>query len=402
MSPKDIFAPEDNNEQKMDQAKPMRLQNSHKAAIVILLLSVAWMASGLLKGDEEQAAVTATAGGETASVSKASVKPVRVRVSTLNSEEHVRKITVLGRIEADVSVDVRAELAGRVAEVVAQKGNGVAVGDVLVKLDPENLPALLSEAKARLRQREIAYESARKLSKGGYSSQLNVAQAKADMEAARAQVSGMQRDLDNATITAPIAGIVNDLPLEAGDYIDKAGAIVAHLIDLNTMIAVCAVTEHDIDAIDLGGNAMVRLPGGRELAGVVSFISKSSNMQTRTFRVEVSLPTPDQSVPEGVTAELRLPTERVVAHNITPALLTLDDSGALGVKTVDANNRVVFYAVEMIADTKDGIWLTGLPDTVRVISVGQEFVTPGQVVEPVEGALPSAVILGDAKVGEGN
>jgi len=393
MSPKDDFGPNAGSGAAVDKKTSIRLQPSHKTAIVILLIAVLWMVSGVFKDDETAAleetatATTEVPGEGTATATKAEDEPVRVRVTTVHSEEHTRKIAILGRIEADKAVNVRAEVPGRVSEIVAQKGMPVTAGDVLVKLDPENLPALLAEARARQKQREIAYESAQKLSKGGYSSKLSVAQSKADLEAARAQVSGMQRDLANATITAPITGVVDSLPLEAGDFIDKAGAIAARVINLTTMVAVGEIAERDISAIELGGAATVRLPDDRVLSGVVSYIAHSSNALTRTFRVEVTVAVPDQSVPEGMTAELRLPMERVVAHHITPALLTLNDSGAVGVKSVNADNTVEFHAVEMVSDSEDGIWLIGLPDEVRIITVGQEFVIEGEVVEPVEGAL---------------
>ncbi|MBL4613421.1 MAG: efflux RND transporter periplasmic adaptor subunit [Magnetovibrio sp.] len=386
MSPKGEFNSSSETAQVTQKIKGagMRLQSSHKTAIGILALAVVWMLSGVYKSDE---AATASNDDGAAQAIEAETPPMRVRVALITSEEHVRKIAVLGRIEADKSVNVRAEIPGRVSEIIAIKGAQVAVGDVLVKLDPENMPALLAEARARMKQREIAYDAANKLSKGGYSSRLNVAQAKADMEAARAQVSGMRRNLNNTTIIAPIAGIVDDLPMERGDFIDKKGAIVARVIDLTTMIAVGEVTERNISSISLGAVAQVRLPDDRELNGTVSYIAKSTNAMTRTFRVEVTMAVPDQSVPEGVTAQIRLPMAQVVAHKISPALLTLNDNGVLGVKTVTLDDVVEFHEVKMIADTEDGIWLTGLPHEVQVITVGQEFVSAGQTVVPVQEAL---------------
>jgi len=402
MTPKDNFDPTQEQSQDTPLTRKRGLQAPFKTAIAIALLVVLWMASGILNDTEN---ANGAVGVDTANgVAQATQEPAetRVRVSTVTSEEHVRKIAILGRIEADKAVFVRAELPGRISEVVTKRGARVEAGDVLVKIDPENLPALLAEARARLEQRKIAYQSAQKLSKGGYSSQLNVAQAKADMEAARAQVSGMQRDLNNTTITAPFAGIVDELPVEAGDYNDKAGAIVARLIDLTTMNAVGEVVEHDIGFIDLGGMAEVGLPDGRTLSGQVSFIAQSSNAMTRTFRVEVTLAVPDHSVPEGVTAELHLPLERVVAHKITSALLTLNDEGAVGVKTVNDDGEVVFHPVEMVSDAADGIWLTGLPHEARIITVGQEFVTEGQTVTPVQGELKTQNASVGLVGGEGN
>jgi len=387
------MSPEDNFEPSLEQAvnrsttKGKRIQNSHKMAVAILVLAVLWMVSGLLRDDTATTGAVPVETVQGANAAKAEPKKPHVRVTTITSQDHIRQIAILGRIEADKVVTVRAEVPGRVAEVVVKKGAEVEAGDVLIKIDPENLPALLAEARARLEQRKIAYNSAQKLSKGGYSSQLNVAQAKADMEAARAQVSGMKRDLANTTITAPLAGVVDDLPMEAGDYMDKAGAVVARVIDLRMMIAVGEVTERDVGNIELGGAARVRLPDDRVLEGAVSYVSKSSNTLTRTFRVEVTVAVPDRSVPEGMTAELHLPMERVVAHKISSALLTLNDNGAVGVKTVDDAGIVVFYPVEMVSDTEDGIWLTGLPRHAQIITVGQEFVAEGQAVIAVEGEL---------------
>ena len=405
MSPKDNFEPTSEQGLDMPSDKTRGLQTSHKTAIAIALLAALWMASGMLNDTENTTgavAVDAMNDAVTASEVSSEATETRVRVSTVTSEEHVRKIAILGRIEADKAVFVRTEVPGRISEVVVKRGARVEAGDVLLKIDPENLPALLAEAKARLEQRKIAYDSAKKLSKGGYSSQLSVAQAKADMEAARAQVSGMQRDFQNTTITAPFAGVVDELPVEVGDYNDKAGAIVARVIDLGAMNAVGEVVEHDIGFIDLGGVAEVGLPDGRILNGQVSFVAKSSNTLTRTFRVEVKMEVADGSVPEGVTAELHLPLERVVAHKISSALLTLNDEGAVGVKTVNIDNVVVFHPVEMVSDATDGIWLTGLPHEARIITVGQEFVAEGQTVIPVEGELKTQHSAVGLVSGEGN
>jgi len=387
MSPKNNHKPSVEQAVNSSSVKGRRIQSSHKMAAAILLLAVLWMASGLFNDDTATTGAVPAETIQDANAAMAEPKKPHVRVTTITSQDHTRQIAILGRIEADKAVTVRAEVTGRVAEVVATKGAKVDTGDVLVKIDPENVPALLAEARARLEQRKIAYESARKLSKGGYSSQLSVAQAKADMEAARAQVTGMKRNLDNATIKAPLAGVVDDLPVEVGDYIDKVGVSVARVIDLTRMIAVGEVTERDIANIQLGGAAHVRLPDDRVLEGTVSYVSRSSNTSTRTFRVEVTVAVPDGSVSEGMTAELHLPMERIVAHKISPALLTLNDNGSVGVKTVDEAGIVVFNSVKMVSDTQDGIWLTGLPQHAQIITVGQEFVAEGQAVIAVEGEL---------------
>lgn len=378
MSPKDQFTPL--------KAKTntgwSRLQSPHKTAIVIAVLAVLWMVSGVFKSTDSSL---------DGALKVAETVTTRVRVVTITGQQHTPLITVMGRIEADKAVNVRAQVLGRVQDVVAAKGDRVEAGDVIVRIDPEDRAQRLAEAQARLKQQEIAYESARKLSKGGYSSKLNVAKAKADLEAARAQATRMQRDFDNATVTAPFAGVIDTLPAQVGDYFDKAGGLVARVIDLSTVNAVGQVAERDIGRIALGKAAQVRLPDGRVLDGTVTYIAQASNALTRTFGVEVTINVPDNSVSEGITAQISLPMDTVFSHKISPALLTLDDAGQVGVKTVDTDGKVQFHPVRIVSDARDGVWLSGLPVQTRVISVGQEFVREGQTVDVVEGDLSTMI-----------
>ena len=60
----------------------------------------------------------------------------------------------------------------------------------------------------------------------------------------------------------------------------------------------------------------------------------------------------------------------------------LNDNGVVGVRVVE-NGIVRFMPVQIVSDGPDGMWVTGLPDGVDVITVGQEFVSDGQRVKPV-------------------
>jgi hypothetical protein len=95
------------------------------------------------------------------------------------------------------------------------------------------------------------------------------------------------------------------------------------------------------------------------------------------------VPNADKRIIQGLSTELRLPVADLPAHLVSPAILTLADNGDIGVKTLNAENIVEFHPVTIVADGPDGIWLAGLPEKVTFITVGQEFVQPGQKVQPV-------------------
>jgi multidrug efflux system membrane fusion protein len=79
---------------------------------------------------------------------------------------------------------------------------------------------------------------------------------------------------------------------------------------------------------------------------------------------------------------MKIPVESMSAQKISPALLVLDDSGQMGVRVIDAKDVVEFYPVEILRDEIDGIWVTGLPEVSRLITVGQQLVVSGEVVDP--------------------
>lgn len=73
----------------------------------------------------------------------------------------------------------------------------------------------------------------------------------------------------------------------------------------------------------------------------------------------------------------------MLAYRVAPSLLTLDTNGELGVKIVNASNRVAFYRVKLARSEANGVWVTGLPDSANIIVVGQGYVLNDQLVESV-------------------
>ncbi len=267
------------------------------------------------------------------------------------------------------------------------KGQRVEAGDALVRLAMDDREAKVRQARALVDHWQAAYRASRTLRRDGFSPELKMAEDLARLEEARAYLAAAELDVARTTITAPFAGIVEDVPVEIGSYVQTGGpdgsSTVATLVDLEPLIVIASVTERDHPAVDVGTTADIRLVTGEHLTGRVRFVASTANPQTRTFDVEIETPNAGGQVREGVTAEVVLHAGEVIAHRVSPAILTLNDDGMLGVKAVDDDDRVVFHRVTIVDDTPDGIWLSGLPEAVTLIVVGQEFVREGQRVAPV-------------------
>ncbi|MBM3571249.1 MAG: efflux RND transporter periplasmic adaptor subunit [Alphaproteobacteria bacterium] len=344
-------------------------------AIAISVAATAWVLSGQIGASEKPQPRRVLAQFE------AQLAPVRVRWQ--DAEAFRSAIVLSGHSEANRKVDLRIETTGRITAVGADKGTLLGKGDTILRLTPDDREPRLIEARSLLRQRQIEADAARQLQQRGFRPDTQVAAAEAALEAARAQLARIELDMARATLRAPFAGILDRRPAEVGAYL-KEGDLVATLVDLDPIVIVVHASERDIGKLRPGLAGEARLMTGETVAGAIRFVAVAADPATRTFRVEFAVPNPDRRLVDGVTAQLRLPTVQIHGHLISPALLSLAEDGAVGVKTVGANDIVVFTVIEIVATVPDGVWVRGLPDRARLITVGQEFVKPGQRVQPVD------------------
>ena len=268
--------------------------------------------------------------------------------------------------------------------------------------------ARVQEAKSRLSEAQINDNAARRLAEDGYASETRVAAtdaavrgaeaalvsaeaqlkssrsglesaaagieaANAGIESARAAVAAAEKEMDRLSITAPFAGLLESDTAELGALL-QPGALCATVIQLDPVLLVGFVPETEVARIQLGALAGARLASGIETTGNVTFLSRSADPTTRTFRVEVNVPNPNLAIRDGQTAEIVIGAEGASAHLLPQSVLTLNDEGDLGVRIVAEDMTAQFVPVTLLRDTPEGIWLSGLPEQADVIIIGQEYV----------------------------
>ena len=77
---------------------------------------------------------------------------------------------------------------------------------------------------------------------------------------------------------------------------------------------------------------------------------------------------------------MHISTQPILAHKITASVLLLTDEGNIGVRTVNSESKVEFHSIQIIKDTADGLWVSGIPQFSNLIVQGQGFVENGQTV----------------------
>ena len=354
-----------------------RLHRSHYIAIGIAIAILLWFATGIFSGPNGNGD-----NRTAAEVDAANTVVPRVRVTESQATMRQSFITVRGRTEAKRAVHVRAETQGRVVDLPVEKGQQVKTGDVLCRLQIDARDAQLAEARALVQQRKLEYDAARQLAAKGHRAPTAVAGNKAAFDAAQARLKQMEIELSQTKIVAPFDGIFDERPVEVGDYM-RTGDVCGMVVELDPLLVVGQVSEDRVGAMRIDTPGTARLITGETVEGRIHFVAKTADPATRTFRVELEVPNADFRMRSGVTAEIVVPGQEVLAHRIPSSIIALNDNGTVGIRTVNQEGRVSFQPIQLIDDTPEGLWIAGLPDKVTIITVGQDYVIDGQKVEAI-------------------
>lgn len=336
------------------------------------------MALGLIEPEEEAPAILSLE--EEAEQAEAAQF---VRVAAFQAEDLPMVVQLRGRTQANATVAARAETSGIVKAVHVTKGQEVAEGDLLCTLDQGTRLARLATAEAQLEQARADLANNVALRERGVAAANTARQFEVGLLAAQASFDDAKAELDRTEIHAEAAGIIQD-PLASVGASMSPGGECATIVQLNPMLFIGEVPEARVGQIDVGEPAQVTTVTGQQMIGNVRYVSSLANSATRTFTVEIELPNPDYAIRDGVTTEALIQVDTVRAHLVPQSVLTLDTDGTLGVRSV-ANDVVAFHPVQIVRDTREGVWITGLPELVDIITVGQEYVQAGQTVATSRG-----------------
>jgi multidrug efflux system membrane fusion protein len=361
-------------------------QKSWLISAGIVVAITLWLASGQFSAEGDDAIVEDAATGVTTAKNA-------VRVRTQSAEEVMRMIVVNGNTAPARIVRLAAETDGRIVHVGADRGASLERGDIIVRLDERDRAARLSQAQATVKQREVEYEARERLKSESYVSEAQLQESVALLEMARAELTRAKLDLEYMTIRAPFAGALQARAVEVGDFV-KRGDPIATYVDNRTIIVNANLSEYDARFVNVGDTAAAALATGETVRGRIRYVAPVADEGTRTFGVELEVDNKERALRAGGTAELRIPAESVLAHRVSPSLLTLDDAGNVGVKIINDAGKVEFIVADIALSTNEGVWLAGLPETATIITVGQGYVASGTVAVAVpESDVETAVAI---------
>lgn len=357
---------------KLSKIKNFLSERPFLISIVMLLSTILWMASG---GKPVQEDI----------VSEIDAPLTKVKVEHLDLVTRKETVSMFGKTEASKSVAVVSEAQGQIKFIYKYEGDTVKKGELIAIVDPRSLVEKLNHSKVSLKLAEIELDAAQELHKTSNYSRVSLVKAEAKKALAESEFQVSERALRDTAIFASFDGVLNESYIEEGSYV-SFGTKIYQLSKLDPISTRSFVTERQVKILEVGQKSQVTTIGGQIFEGVVRYVSKVADEKTNTYRVEVGIDNTDLELLSGMSVKVVVPTKSGQFTKISPALLSLDEEGNVGIKVVESG-VVKFIPVDFSKSESDGIWITGLPESSRIITLGQGFVRDGDKVDAVEGGV---------------
>jgi multidrug efflux system membrane fusion protein len=300
----------------------------------------------------------------------------------METENIFRSVRITAKTMPSRSVELKAETSGTIHSVTAKRGSTMDRGDEIAAIELNDRLERLEQAKASLSQARFEYDAAERLEERDLRSASQVAQALSALRGAEQMVRAMELDIEYTRIQAPFDGVLQERFVEVGDYLG-VGDPVARIIDIDPIVVAGEVTEDQVGRLKPGQHGVAVLQDGRLVEGYLRYVASEASAEARTFLVELEVANPQLAIHAGVTASIKIETEEVRALRVDKGLLATTDEGRIGIKVVDADNRVRFIEADKQELGPDSIWITGLPDKIRIITRGQGYTLEGDLVDVV-------------------
>lgn len=304
---------------------------------------------------------------------------------------------ISGALSARREATVRAEVGGALQEVLAEVGQAVRKGRVLGRIEARTLTDAAASARSAVTSEEQALATARRereraaaLVKGGAIAQREaeaaedaVTSAEARVADARSRLASAEKALSDATIVAPLSGIVSTRPVNAGDIV-SVGDELFRIIDPSSMRLEASVPSEALGALRVGGAVSFQVRGypGQTFTGSIERISPAADPVTRQVSIYVSIPNKGGQLVAGLFAEGRVIQAAAKGLVVPLSAIETTEEGTSVTRVRDGKSERVTVALGLRDEETERVEVTsGLTEGDVLLTGAGRGVTPGTPVE---------------------
>ena len=311
---------------------------------------------------------------------------VNVSVLDIASESNVPDtFTIPATVEPNQTVVIAAEISGRIERVRPREGELVDTDQLLIELNTDLILPQVAIAEAQVHRDRILYDRLRGLIEQNAASKQDLDDAASALAVSQASLDEVRARLERCRIFAPVSGVLNDLFIEEGEYVDPGGR-VARIVQTNPVKVVAEVPERDIHYFSTGQPAQVLVEDTdtpTTLTGTITYISELADNQSRTTRMEITIDNTEKRIRSGQLVKVRLTRRFLEKAIFIPLLAVIPMEDTYSVYVVDADTaRRKTVTLGMIKEDRILV-LEGLVTGDQLIVSGHRFVASGQKVNIV-------------------
>ena len=301
----------------------------------------------------------------------------RALVTTIpvQREDFKHYVEIQGTVESDEVATVTVETPGRLTMQRMEVGDRVRKGQLVAKVDLEQLDKQLAELQTQLDLATDVYNRQKRLWDQNIGTEIQFLEAQTRKESLEKTLETIRFNQNKANVYAPISGVVQTVNLKAGE-LASPGLPIAMLMDTRDLKVVADVPEKYLSAVKRGDVVTVRFPAlNKEVDAKVTRIGSTINPANRTFEVEVDMPNRDGELKPNLLAEMRINDETLEnAVTVPVPLVQQEVSGRNFVYVVAQGSDGPFAkkAYVTTGDSYDGriVITEGLDGTEQLVDEG--------------------------------
>lgn len=326
-------------------------------------------------------------GDNTAAEESGRSDAVYVKTVRLEPSSFYEYLEITGTVKARNQIKIIGEEGGLLKTVRKDKGSYARSGDTLAVLENRVLEASFKEAKAGLQQAELNHKSSKVLFSKKAISENEFLASQYTMDRARAAYDFARARYEKLFIVAPISGRVNDRYYDFGAYIMPMTPVF-ELIDNGKVKVEAGVAERFISDIGMNTPVTLTFDAYRDVSirSRVSFVSRSIDPISRTFKIEIDLDNSDQKLAPEMIANLKLLRKAFKNKIVIPidALLNTETGRTV---FINDNNTAREVNIDVMAIHEDSVLVDGLLPDQELVVLGQQDLSDGAAIQAMNGEI---------------
>jgi membrane fusion protein (multidrug efflux system) len=295
--------------------------------------------------------------------------------------------TTVGTLEAYNSITVTGEIDGIIVEVPFREGRRLDQGELIARLDDDQLKAEAQRARALRDKTKATWERVKSIVDQGAGAAQDLDDATADLKVAEANLALAETRHAKTRITAPFAGLAGRRLVSPGTFM-RAGNPITQLAQIDRLRVAFAVPERILGSIHLGAKVDVSTPAFPEvkLTGVVDVIEPQLDSSTRTVGILALVDNPEEVLRPGMSATIAVVLKERAEALTVPTDAVFVEGGQAYVYVIKPDSVVTRSAVTLGTRLADVVEvLEGLDEGQQVVKAGHQKLYEGAKVMPVGG-----------------